>query len=455
MGKSVKRIVVLLMAVAMIMTGMLTGCGSTSTDNATTNGTTVAAGTTAAATTAAVTTAAAGPKTVINFWYLWSNAAEIKVLTDAINAYNSSQNKYVVKGITKDEQATTVAMAGGSGPDVADSFDYKIAGYSDTGIIEPLDDYIAKTSYDMSDFIPMALSACQYKGKTYGLPISVTTYMLFYNKKMFADAGLSEPPKTDKEMLQDAILLTKVNADKSIAVMGYPDYPFVYFNTPMTFALGGDFRDASGKLTPDNIGTLTGISNAIEYRKKFGAANVTKFDSSCKYMDPKADPFVAGKQAMRIDGPWFGNYIKNTAKADIDYGLAPFPYPDGKPELANGGSLEASIIYIAATSKNKDGAWDFISYFAGKDNILNFDSLMANIPARKSLISDPKITQIPDFDAFGAYATGSNLKIFPKMANQVEYQNIMTDQINLAIDLKKPVDQALKDAAAKAANLKQ
>ena len=45
--------------------------------------------------------------------------------------------------------------------------------------------------------------------KVYGIPIGSNSLALFYNKKMFADAGISEPPKTWAELVEDATKLTK------------------------------------------------------------------------------------------------------------------------------------------------------------------------------------------------------------------------------------------------------
>ena len=211
--------------------------------------------------------------------------------------------------------------------------------------------------------------------------------------------------------------------------------------------------DATGKFRVDNVGTISALNNLFDYRKKFGVNNIIKFNSAAKYMDA-TDPFATGKQAIRIDGPWFGNHLKNVLKSDVDFGVAPFPYPEGKPELAGGGSLETSIVYISATSKNKEGAWSFLSWFTDKDNIIKFDSKMSNLPARKSIMSSPEITQITNFDAFGMQALSPNMKVFPHIANQAEIMTIINSELELAVDAKKPVTDAVKSATDQIAALK-
>lgn len=447
MKKPVKRILVSLLAMILLTTIVFAGCARTEKPYAETPGTEAAA--------AKEEKAAETPKekVKVDFWYLWTAESEVNLIESLISEFNSSQNSVEVKGLSSDAQAITVAISGGSGPDVSDDFDNRLAAYADQGILEPLDEYISKSGFDTSDFIEAALNTCRYQGKTYALPINVTTFMLFYNKKLFSEAGLTEPPKTDKELLDYAIKLTKVNSDKTIEVLGYPDFPFVYFTVPMTYALGGEFMDASGKFTANNIGTITALNNLIEYRKRFGVENVLQFNSAAKYMDA-TDPFATGNQAMRIDGPWFGNHLKNVLKADIDYGVAPFPYPEGKPELAGGGNLQTSIFYISATSKKKDEAWSFLSWLMDKNGMLKFNAGMANLPARKSLLADPEITKIQDFEDFGKQAMSPNMKYFPADHRQAEFTTIMNAEVDLAVNLTKPLEDALKATDEQAAKLK-
>lgn len=395
-----------------------------------------------------------GKKTEVSFWYLW-NGTEAENLEKLIAEFNASQDKYTVKGLSvPDEQKIIVALSSGNGPDITDNFSSNMASYAEKGIMEPLDDYIKKDKYDMSDFVPAALKSVQYKDKTYALPINLNFYMMFYNKKLFADAGITAPPKTDKELLDMGIKLTKVNADKTIGVMGFPDFPSVYYNNTMTFALGGSYVSADGKLTPGNPGTIAAINLLKAYRDKFGADNITKFNSSSKYLDA-TDPFISGKQAIRFDGPWFGTTVKNGLKIQgLDYGIAPIPAPEGKPELAGGGEVSTSIFFIAKNAKHKDGGWAFLSWLMSKPNMTKFNSMFGNLPARSSVYGDPAFKDIPDFKTFADAAVSKNLKPFPAIPTQAEYGKAIGDEFELAVNGKKSPEDAMKAVESKMNALK-
>lgn len=394
-------------------------------------------------------------KEEVVLWYLWTGV-EGENLEKIVDEFNQNQDKYEVKGLSvPDLQKVTVAISSGNGPDVTDDFSNNVASYAEKGIMEPLDEYIKTSDYDTSDFVPAALKTCQYDGKTYALPVGMNMMMLFYNKQLFKEAGIEEAPKTDKELLEYAIKLTKVNDDKSIDVLGFPDFPFAYYVNPMTFALGGQFASEDGKtLTPNNEGTLTALNMLVEYREKFGLDNIVKFQSAGKYLDP-TDPFISGKQAMRIDGPWFGHNIKNVIKADIDYGVVPLPYPEGKPELEKSAEVSSSMFYIPATAKNKDGGWEFLSYICGEEGMKKFDLLNAGFPARVSLVDDPEFQKLVDFEAFADLAKSPNLKTFPSLPQQAEYGKLIGDQAELAALLEKSPEDAMNEAAEKAKKLAQ
>jgi len=439
----------LLLLVALVVSISLAGCSS----KGSTKESEAASSAPAASTDAAVTAAPNKEKTEVNFWYLW-NGKEAENLETLISEFNASQDLYTVKGLSvPDVQKIVVALSTGNGPDITDNFSSNTASYADKGILEPLDEYIKRDNYDVSDFIPAALKSGQYKDKTYALPININFNMMFYNKKLFADAGITAPPKTDKELLDAAIKLTQVNADKTIKVLGFPDFPFVYYVNPMTFALGGELATADGTLTPNNPGSIAAINLIKSYREKFGVDNIMKFNSSSKYLDA-TDPFISGKQAIRFDGPWFGNTVKNGLKIEgLDYGIAPLPAPEGKPELAGGGEIQTSTFFIAKNAKNKEGGWAFLSWLMAKPQMAKFNSLFGNLPARSSIYDDPSLQNMPDFKIFAEAAQNVNLKTFPALPAQTEYATAFSSEFELAANGKKTTEEAMKAVEEKAKSM--
>lgn len=392
-----------------------------------------------------------GPQKVA-CWYLWGGAEGERV-EEMIQAFNKSQSKYIVEGLSvPDMQKIKVAIASGEGPDITDDFSDNVASYAEAGILEPLDTWIANDKYNMSDFIPAALEGVTINKKIYALPISVNLFMLYYNKAILADAGFDGPPETTEELLEMALATTKVEKG-NMKVQGFPDFPTVYYLQPMSIACGGNFAAPNGALTPDNAGTLLALKTIVEYRKKAGLDAVLAFNASGAYLTAE-DPFISKRQALRIDGPWFGKIVRDDLGIDLNYGVAPLPHPAGRPDLAGSNLIRSSVFYIPANAKAKEGAWAFMSWLHQKQQMAELSVKMGWVPARISSLDYPGFANAPDFSAYAAMAKSANLKAFPVFPAQSEYGRIISDEAEKAMTLAIGADEALKEAAKKSAALK-
>ena len=95
-----------------------------------------------------------------------------------------------------------------------------------------------------SDFPAATQYYTQYNGKRCALPLLADDYGLYYNKALFAKAGITRPPKTISELTADAKKLTVRNADGSLKVVGFD--PFIGFYENVARALRRRRSAASG-----------------------------------------------------------------------------------------------------------------------------------------------------------------------------------------------------------------
>lgn len=92
-----------------------------------------------------------GDRETVNFWYLWGGD-EASYIEQIIDAYNASQDKYQVVGLsTPDQQKVITGISGGNGPDITDDFGTSIPNYAEQNIAMPLDDYIEKDGINPED----------------------------------------------------------------------------------------------------------------------------------------------------------------------------------------------------------------------------------------------------------------------------------------------------------------
>src|SRR4029078_2804480 len=75
-----------------------------------------------------------------------------------------------------------------------------LAQQGEAGMVRPIDGEIADWKDSMN---AAAMSIYQVGGKQYGIPYNFGLVGFWYNKDLFADAGISAPPATYAELLDD------------------------------------------------------------------------------------------------------------------------------------------------------------------------------------------------------------------------------------------------------------
>lgn len=273
----------------------------------------------------------------------------------------------------------TAAVPRGKGPDVFIFAQDRLGGWIAAGnTVEPLDFFLDDKT--KGRYLKTTLDAMTYQGTVYGLPLNFKVLTLIYNKKL-----VTTPPKTTGELVALAKKHTNAASGRFGLVYWYSD--FYYHSALMNGFGGGVFAGRKPTMnSPQNIQSLELL------RKWMGQGFMPEEPSTALI----TSLFNDGKAAMVLSGPWFLGEIKD----GVQYGLAPLPKIDeagGKPMRP---WITVEGVYIAAPSKNKDAAYDFIQYLtdvpAGK--VLALEGRQT--PANKAVYSDPKVAADPVLKAF-------------------------------------------------------
>ena len=265
----------------------------------------------------------------------------------------------------------------GKGPDIFCWPHDRVGEWARSGLIVPVHPRAKlRDSIDAS-----AWSAFQYKGKTWGYPISIEAIGLIYNKAL-----VPTPPKTFEEVIA---------LDKQLALRGKKailwDYNKSFFSFPMLAAGGGYIyrKDAQGNYDVHDIGVNSpgAVAGATVLQQLVQRGQMPK---GAGYAEMEGG-FARGDVAMMISGPWAW---ENARRAHVDFGVAPIPSVAGHPARPFVGVLGCMI---AAPSKVKDIAREFIEH-----HLLRVESLKTinadvplGTPANKAfyaeLAADPNI----------------------------------------------------------------
>jgi len=131
-------------------------------------------------------------------WGMWGSPAEIKTHQIVADAFMASHPdiQIILWGQPWGDYFTKLKTLWAAGdkegiPDVL--FLSPVVTYAGQGVLEPLDPFIKASGYDTSDYWPSLLDFGKLKGTIYGLPRDIGIEVLYYNKDIFDEAGVSYP----------------------------------------------------------------------------------------------------------------------------------------------------------------------------------------------------------------------------------------------------------------------
>jgi len=203
--------------------------------------------------------------------------------------------------------------------------------------------------------------------------------MLYYNKKMFQEAGIASPPKTIDEMLQDAVKLTKKGANGQQYGLLLPDNAVPQWWAIFVWAYGGKLISDDGK-----TGMLTD-PNTIKAFQAWADAQKNGHISPVGLGGAAGDQlFQTQKAAMELNGPWVTSGFTG---AKVPYDVVQVPLgPSGKERTLAVGAT----ITIGKGSKHKAEAEDFIKYWFQPQSQLIYAKGAGSSPARTDMASTLK-----------------------------------------------------------------
>ena len=294
----------------------------------------------------------------LTFWVYEPNSKAQKDTLDALIAKFEKENDVDVKTtyIPKDGFNTKLnsSIAVGKNPDVSYLDQPLISKFADDGLLlDVTKDLSAGIGSD--SFYPGAMDTATVDGTVYGVPVSMTTAALFYNKALVAS-----PPTTWDEWVSSA---RKVYAPDQIAAfegIGAGGYGAWLFPALVQSAGGAMVNEDATK-------TTFGEKPAIEAADLL----VTLQGYSDQGIRQSQNAFGNGLIAYKISGPWDIEALQ-TNFPDLDFGVAPIPAKTGFDSISNIGG-ENLVIY--KNSAKPDLAYKLVEYLTNPTG----DAIMAGV----------------------------------------------------------------------------
>ncbi|MBW4559397.1 MAG: ABC transporter substrate-binding protein [Trichormus sp. ATA11-4-KO1] len=301
------------------------------------------------------------------------NPVEQKLLRQVLQDFEAQHPHIKVRYEVISDQymdVMTTRLVGEAAPDVFYLEALAAPFLMSQNVLEPLNAYITP-EFDLEDFEESLLENFKYQNYIYGLPKDYSTLALFYNKKIFAAAGLSNPPTTWDELRNYSQQLTG-----KISRYGFGVTPKLERQAYKIKAFGGQVIDQNGYAafaSPEGLQGLQLVGD--QYQKDRSSAQPTDVGTNSG-----TEMFGQSRVAMVIEGNWAIPYLKTTFPL-LEFATAEVPRINAKK-----GTMLFTVAYVMSKqSQHKAEAWELIAYLTGKEGMEKWTGTGFALPARTSV----------------------------------------------------------------------
>lgn len=240
---------------------------------------------------------------------------------------------------------------------------------------------VSATPAWLQGFIPAFASRVQYEGNWYGTPIDAESNVLYYNTKLFKDAGLdpSSPPQTWAEFLKDAQQLQAHGIDAT-GWLGATGNNATWNWADFLFSFGGNFFDSQNQPvfnSAQGVKSLEYVTSLINtYHVMPSAVTTWGYSQLFSAMEQ-------GKIAMAITWPNLYAQLNDPSKSAVvnQVKIAPPPSFDGTAGVP-GGEWKLIVPY---DTPHLSAATQFVRYFSTSEFEYYEATKYGMLPARSSV----------------------------------------------------------------------
>jgi multiple sugar transport system substrate-binding protein len=286
----------------------------------------------------------------------------------------------------------------------------------------------ADPSYHESDFFPIAVEECKYRGRLYALDVLLGGSTVYYNKTLFEKAGLEDPNDlaargewTWDKLREYAQKLTKTDAS------GRPErYGIILPAWPQSVvalrAFGGDLLSPDGKRCAlDSPGSIRGFQFLADLRYKDHVSPTPSQSAQSAFS------FETGRVGMTFD--WMGMAPRYRKVKSFQWDICPVP----RGPVSGSTILKGNQLVMYRECPHPQEAWKFMRFLTGPEAEMRlYGSLRRGDPSRKSVAYAPEFlkTKQPPFHT-GVYLTAvENGRPLPIDARWFEWVTAMNAELD-------------------------
>jgi raffinose/stachyose/melibiose transport system substrate-binding protein len=389
----------------------------------------------------------------IEWWHIANTPPMLPVWQEVADAYHA-QHPNVTINITPIENEAfkakmTTETQSGHAPSLFHTWGGGVLKQQvDAGLVKDITNDVSST---VSGITPTAMDAYRIDGKTYALPNDIGMVGFWYNKALFGKAGITSPPTTWSEFLDDVRKLKGAGVIP-IAVAGQAKWPEMYYWTYLAMRVAGvdglkkAFTDKKFD-TPELIQAGQHLKELVDlqpFQNGFLGATYDKPDG-------QAAAVGNGQAAMELMGQWAPSVEKEQSGKGLggDLDFFAFPAVDGgkgkQTDIMGGGGG------FAVGKDAPPATVDFLKFLLSPNNISKGIATGAILPVVKG--TEDAVTDASAKKVVATVAKATAFHLYPDQAWPPSVGQALNDSVSqLVAGAMSPdaVAKALTEAAQNA-----
>ncbi|WP_025852022.1 extracellular solute-binding protein [Paenibacillus ehimensis] len=295
--------------------------------------------------------------------------ADPKALIQFLAAEYSTDTRPLLEGIVKDFEAKypnidvelqvanwdildgvyTTMISKNQPPDLLNTNVY--AHFAKDGLLNDWNDILSPEL--KANLSPMLMQMDYWNGAQYAIPYLATVRNLYYNKDIFDEIGLTEPPKTWSELVETARKIKQAGKAEGFGVDLTDNESQAYLSYFFFGAGGGWMKDGRWTInSPENVEGLTFLKSLYDQ-------GLTDAEPTVTTRDEKHRILGNGKLGTMISGNYFTSVVPKEFPG-LKWGIGPMPVKDGTPPISFG--VQDMLVSFKTDHTNKEALSKFISF---------------------------------------------------------------------------------------------
>lgn len=249
----------------------------------------------------------------------------------------------------------TMMISSNEPPDLLNTNVY--AHFAKDGLLNDMNDLMSPEL--QAKFYPNLAEIDRLDGTQYAIPYVATTRKLYYNKELFDEAGIQEPPATWSELEAAAGKIKAAGKAYGFGVDLTDNETHAYLSYFFLGSGGSWMKDGKWAInSPEN-------AEGLAYLKKLFDEGLTDPEPTVTTRDEKHRVLGDGKLAMMISGNYFASVVPREFPG-LKWGVGPIPVKDGEAPLSFG--VHDVLVSFKTSHTNKEALREFIDFLYDDSN---------------------------------------------------------------------------------------